>query len=118
MQFPEPSLSDEFGRQCLFNGDQHVERVPGLGDIVDTDRKITDALARKSRGKDHRKKRHRIFTSHTRSIPSMTPGSLISAKIIAKFRPQISIVASAASALSHSIVSDSPFVKQLCREAA
>jgi hypothetical protein len=31
----------------LFNGDQHVERVPGLGDIVDTDRKITDALARK-----------------------------------------------------------------------
>ena len=57
MQFPEPSLSDEFRRQCLFSGDQHVERLPGLGDIVDTERKITDALARKSRGKDHRKKR-------------------------------------------------------------
>ena len=57
VQFPEPSLSDEFRRQCLFSGDQHVERLPGLGDIVDTERKITDALARKSRGKDHRKKR-------------------------------------------------------------
>ena len=57
MQFPEPSLSDEFRRQCLFSGDQHVERLLGLGDKVDTERKITDALARKSRGKDHRKKR-------------------------------------------------------------
>ena len=57
VQFPEPSLSDESRRQCLFSGDQHVERLPGLRDIVDTERKITNALARKSRGKDHRKKR-------------------------------------------------------------
>ena len=46
----------------------------------------------------------RIFTSHARSTPSITPGSRTSAKIMATSRPPISRVASAASSLSHSMV--------------
>jgi hypothetical protein len=45
----------------------------------------------------------RIFTSRAKSMPSMTPRSWTSAKIIATSRPPISRVASAASALSHSM---------------
>src|SRR5262249_43171721 len=47
----------------------------------------------------------RILTSRAKSIPSIAPGSRISAKIMATSRPRISIVARAASALSHSMVS-------------
>ena len=39
----------------------------------------------------------RSFTSHDRSTPSMTPGSRMSAKIMATSRPPISMTASAAS---------------------
>src|SRR6516165_5289953 len=53
------------------------------------------------------RKGQRILTSRAKSIPSITPGSRISAKIMATSRPRISIVARAASALSHSMVSSS-----------
>jgi hypothetical protein len=43
----------------------------------------------------------RSFTSRAKSMPSMTPRSRTSAKIMATSRPPISIAASAASALSH-----------------
>jgi len=54
------------------------------------------------------RKGQRSLTSRAKSIPSIRPGSRISAKIIATSRPRISIVARAASALSHSMVSSSP----------
>jgi hypothetical protein len=54
------------------------------------------------------RKGQRILTSRAKSIPSITPGSRISAKIMAMSRPRISIMARAASALSHSMVSSSP----------
>src|SRR5262245_57016023 len=50
-------LSDGPERQRLFSGDQQAERLPGLGDVIDPERKITEAVARKPRGKDHGKQR-------------------------------------------------------------
>ena len=48
----------------------------------------------------------RIFTSRAKPIPSISPESRTSAKIIATSLPRRSIVASAASALSHSMMSN------------
>jgi hypothetical protein len=63
--------------QRLFGGNQNGERLPRLGHASDTRRRFADALARMSRSGQ------RIFTSRARSMPSMTPRSRTSAKIMA-----------------------------------
>jgi hypothetical protein len=70
--------------QRLFGGNQNGERLPRLGHASDTRRKFADALARMSRSEDHRKKRPaHLYLARARSMPSMTPRSRTSAKIMA-----------------------------------
>ena len=91
--------------QRLFGGNQNVERLPRLGHVSDPG----GSSPTRSRGcpevRITGRSGQRIFTSRARSVPSMTPRSRTSAKIMATSRPPISRVASAASALSHSMAS-------------